>query len=85
MPELSTTAMVFPESFAIIMMTLGRMHIAAKKIGTRKVVRRNDFFFTRVRYSLAMIVFMFLSFIVLLLLCYKFDEYVVHSRNEFLE
>ena len=50
-------------SLAITIMTLGRMHTAAKKIGTRNVVRRNDFFFTRVRYSREMMVDMFLSFI----------------------
>ena len=85
MPELSITATFLPVSLAINIITLGRIHIAAKRTGTRKVVRRNDFFFTLVRYSLAIIVFMFLIFIALLLLCYKFDEYVVHTRNKFLE
>ena len=85
MPELSITAIFLPVSLAINIITLGRMHIAAKRTGTRKVVRRNDFFLTLVRYSLAIIVFIFLSFITLLLLSYKFNEYVVHTRDKFLE
>ena len=62
-PDWSMTATFLSVSLAMNMMTLGSMHIAAKSTGTMKVVRRNDFFFTRVRYSRDMMIFMFLSFI----------------------
>ena len=62
MPDWSITATCFPFSSDMNMITLGRIHMAAKKIGTRKVVRRKDFFFTRVRYSREMIVPIFLNF-----------------------
>ena len=42
---------------------LGSTHTAARSTGTMNVVRRNDFFFTRTRYSRDMMVLMFLSFI----------------------
>ena len=61
-PESSITATCLPLSSAMNIITLGRMQMAAKKIGPRKVMRRNDFFLTRVRYSRAIIVFRFLIF-----------------------
>lgn len=51
MPDWSTTAIFLASSLAISMINDGSIQRAAKRIGTRKVVIMNDFFFTRVRYS----------------------------------
>ena len=81
MPDWSTTATFCDFSLVFIMRTDGRMHSAAKRIGTTKVVIRKDFFLTLVIYSLPTMTFMFLRFI-LCALRNQFDEYVVHSGNQ---
>ncbi|CDC63699.1 unknown [Bacteroides sp. CAG:770] len=67
-PDSSTTAIFLDSSLAITIMIDGREHNTAKSIGTRKVVIRNDFFFTRVRYSRLMMIFTICRFMVKLLL-----------------
>ena len=65
MPDLSTTAIFFASSFAIVIMSVGRVQSTTKRSGTRKVVIMNDFFFTRVRYSRLMMIFTVCRFILL--------------------
>ena len=65
MPDLSTTAIFFASSFAIVIMRVGRVQSTTKRSGTRKVVIMNDFFFTRVRYSRLMMIFTVCRFILL--------------------
>ena len=62
MPDWSTMAIFWLSSADIIMIRLGRTATPAKNRGPRKVIRRKDLFFTRVRYSRAMIILRFLSF-----------------------
>ena len=63
MPEASHTATVLLSSLVANMMSEGSRHIAANSTGTRKVVIRKLFFFTRLRYSRLMIIPIILEFI----------------------
>ena len=85
MPDWSTTATSLPLSVVMNIITLGSMHIAAKKTGPRNVVRRNDFFFTRVMVFTAYDDIDNMYVHGLFLLSYKFYENIVHPRHQFLE